>query len=545
MTAFSYNFHYKPSGITSNSKPAGLSLYGIDGNNGDDGLIGSSVYFFDSIIITDLQKEIILTRIDNGKTIDGNGPAVRSYVVGDLIICKRGTGGQNNIYKIVEPQSINHRFDLKQWGVIEQPLPIHALIDYYLDDAILKMNINAKPSTTRMPVNRSFDSSTELYYTNGDALDVSTGTNPNIPYHISQPYINAFKTIYGFEMSPSIKFTSSEIPNAFDFYLKITIPLSKGLVGTNGFTLEKGYTNYYDGNGPSHFRVEPMNNNINLVKFEKILEIPMNKYANDTICGTFHNPTYISDLASDKLHPAGNNINVSFFDPKRSKGWEVKQNPVGSEKYFKWFKIYMGQIENGDENYCIDGRKTNNVLYNASHKQDFYNTRIENVLMNDSYDLWYTMMQFSKRKKLVEQHEPVAPGYEDEKCNINFRSGESAYFSGMTPCCFPTDCFSDKYIGWGQHARYIGSGPYHTYDAYVTMNRCLNIFNNDIDIDSHEQEHYVEERNIVMQDYMFQVLYSFIFNPANTFELIYVEKATGILKSKKINITEFQFNYTS
>lgn len=547
MTSFAYNFHYKPSGITANSKPPGLSLYGIDGDKGNDGLVGSSIYFFDSLIITDLQKETILTRMDNGRMIDGSGPSIRSYVSGDLIICKRGSGGQNNVYRVIPSQEISHKFDIQQWGVISQPLPINSIIDYYLENAVLKMNLRPKYSTARMPVNRSFDTSSELYYTNGDALDVSTGSSPNLPYHITQSYINAFRRLYGFEMNPSISFTSDDIPNAFDFYLKITIPLTKGLIGTNGFPLEKGYSDYYNGMGPSHFREEPMNANRNIVKFEKILEIPMNKYSNDNLCGVYHHPTYISDLSADKLHPAGNNISVSFFDPKRSKGWEVKQNPVGSEQYFKWFKLYMGQIENGEENYCIDGRKTNSTLYNTSHKQEFYDIMIEDVLMHSSYDAWHPMIQCSKRKKLVEPNEPNAAGYENEKCVINFRSGESAYFSGMVPCCFPDSCFSDKHLGWGSHAEYIGAGPYHTYDAYVTMNRCLNAFNKDIDIETNEPEYgeYVTERNNVMQNYISHILYNFIFNPSNTFELVYVEKSTGLMKSKKLNITEFQFNYLS
>lgn len=540
MTAFAYNFHYKPTGITANSKPAGLSLYGINGDDGVDGLIGSTTYFFDSLIITDLQKETILTRMDNGRMIDGSGPAIRSYVVGDLIICKRGSGGQNNVYKVVESPTIDHRFDLQLWGVIAQPLPIHALIDYYLEDAILKLNLREKYSMSLVPVNRSFDSSTELYYTNGDGRDVSTGSDPNLTYHIHQPYINTFKRLYGFELNPSITFTSNEIPNAFDFYLKITIPLKKGLVGTNGFVLERGYTDCYNGLNPSHFREEPMNTNRSIVKFEKILEIPMNKYANDTLCGEFHHPTYVSDISADKLHPTGNNINVSFFDPKRSKGWEMKVNPTGSEQYFKWFRMYIGQIGNSPENYCLDGRKTNSASYTIGHRQDFYDTRIENVFMSGNYDSWHPMMQFSKRKRLNEVFEPTAPGYENEKCVINFRSGESAYFSGMVPCCFPDGCFDPKHLSWGQHANYIGSGPYHTYDAYVTMNRSLNAFNNDIEDDG---AGYVTERNDFMQDYMYQVLYSFIFKPENTFELVYVEKATGLAKSKKLNVGELQFNH--
>lgn len=543
MTTFAYNFHYKPTGITSNSKPAGLSLYGINGNKGSDGLVGSSVYLFDSITITDLQKETILTRMDNGIMINGLAPAVRSYVSGDLIICKRGSGGQNNVYRVIESSSSAHRFDLQQFGVISQPLPIHALIDYYLDDASLKMNLNPKYSMTRMPVNRSFDVSSELYYTNGDALDVSTGSSQSLPYHINQPYINAFRRLYGFEFNPSITFTSKEVPNAFDFYLKITIPLKKGLIGTNGFTLGKRYTTCYNGNNVSYFREEPMDTNTNIVNFEKVLEIPINKYENENLCGTFHNPTYISDLSADKLHPSGNNINVSFFDPKRSKGWEVKKNPTGSELYFKWFRMYLNQPT--DEIYTVDGRNINSPSYSPQHKQNFYDTRIEDVLAKNSYDLWNPMIQLSKRKKLEDQYEPNAQGYENENCIINFRSGESAYFSGMVPCCFPDECFSSKHLGWGDHSQYIGSGPYHSYDAYVTMNRCLNSYNKDVDLDTNATEylHYVDERNNIMQEYMFKVLYDFIFNPLNTFELIFVEKATGLTKSKKLNATDFQFNY--
>jgi len=540
MTSFAYNFHYKPTGITSNSKPAGLSLYGIDGNNGEKGFFGSSIYFFDSLIITDLQKEEILTRIDNGININGNGMSVRPYNNGDLIICKKENGRQNNIYKIIPSYSMEHKFDIERWGMISQPTYSQDLIELYLNTANIELNIIPKSNLCKIPVNRSFDSSTELFYTDGDGFKVTSNTPYADPHHIEAKYSDTFKTLFGFFMTPSITFPQNDLPNLFDFYLKITISLTKGLIGKNGFVLEKGFTNEYNGMA-SRFRKEPMNPNRNILKFEKILEIPLNKYVKDekehTLIDDEHKPTYISDMSCDKLHPADNNINVSFFEPIHTDGWDVSRGIPNS----KWFKPYFGSINGGEDNYCLDGVDISNTSFD---KNNYFTNNIRSPFMEQPYDSWHPMMQFSKRSFLISSDYTSPPQYENEKCIVNFRSGESAYFSGMVPLYFEQNCFSDKHL-LSEFSQYIGSGPYHTYDSYVTMQRSLNNIAPSVDSSANDPSPLIEKRNEVLEEYIVNKLLSFLFNNNNTFELVYVNKETGLTRSKRLVLGEINRNTIS
>lgn len=526
MTSFTYNFHYKPSGMTTNTKPAGPALYGIGEIKEESGIPGIAMYFFDSMNITGTKKEDILKRIDEGKTIDGTKNAVRQYSDGDLIICKVENGGQNNIYKIIKSENGEHEYDIIPWGRLEQPKQNQKDIEYFIDNSHINMNLVSEYTESKIPSNRSFDTSTNLFYTDG----LGNTIDPNSPVrNIAVNYDDTSKELFGIGMTPTITFKDINIPKRFLFYLKITITQEKGLIGTNGFTLKKGHSNCYDGDD-SNFTEEPMYENTNIVKFEKVLEIPLNcKTTDGSTFGVIHNMTYLSDISCDKLHPSGNNINVSFFDPKTTNGWQVNKK----YKDLKWLKITYGKIDSGPQDYFINGR--NFEYINEEERRAFFREEIEVPLMIGSYKDWHPMIQMSKRKR-EGKYDTDLEEYSGEHCIINFRSGESAYFSGMVPVSFPRDCFHVF------SQKYVGSGPSNTYDAYVTMNRSINLYNNDFDESDRSHSAFVLRRKDFLQNYIYKEIFDFIFNEKNTFELVYAETESGITKYKKLNISDLNFN---
>lgn len=539
MSTLAYNFNYKPTGITSNSKPAGLSLYGIDGDDGTEGSDGITTYFYDEEVINDTIKESILNDMDNGVMFRRTDLVVRPYKIGDLIIFTKKRNS-NLVYIVTEPEpGSTHNFNIKDFGTIEQPQPIHAIVEQYLPSASLGINVHFDMTQTKMPVNRSFDTSANLYYTNGNGVDVSTGGN--VPYH------HALKDLFGFYIEPTISFNNYSIPYAYDFYLKITIPLKKGLVGKNGYTLEPGYSDDFS-NDPDddHFETEPTRYNRDIVKFEKIIEIPMTKFVNGEKVdwGDLPYTTYISEMTGDKLHPAGNNINTSFFDPRQCDGWQMNAN----EPMLHWFHItYANGV------YTAFGKSLQNGTFTNAKRVDYYINKIEKPLMKKSYIELHPMIQMSKRQMYDENVNlsNLSMEYPNQieenpyQCIINFRSGESAYFSGMTPRHYykgwnNINCFSPEYDG-----RFVGSGPNQTYDAYVMMNRCINQYNDtDVDVSTQAFHDHLGRRRWFMNEYIRDQLYRFIFSRNNTFEVVYVEKTSGLTKSIIKPIGHFIFNET-
>ena len=517
-----FDFHYKKTRMFDNVYTPGICVYGENGLAGLEGLNGSSVYFISEKNITSSNKTKYLNYIEQSINLNGNGVYNRGYSLGDLIICMESDGVYNSVYRLVNSEQGSFKFDFEYVGRISTE---NESVDVLDTIESFSTNIGDNEITESLvPVNRSFEmkDNNSLTYLNAKGELVQ---NPSTSYN------DALKCLFGFTIHPEIRIKTGYLTyyTNYDFYLRIKIKNKKSILGKNNLPVSVGYNDKNMSYDSESIVEEPMSthNHTDAVKFEKVIEIPVSKYytfEDGTSSSDEYTSFFINDMTCDKLHPSHNNFCSSFFDPFRSKGYKTdavinNKNMHGFyfEKKNDLYNMY-GVIDSNIDN-------TKNTILNKELKDLTGLNALQYMYSDERNSASCDYIQYSKNKS----SNPNVP------CVINFRSGESAYFSSMIlDQNFPDDAFSTN----GEVNKKIASLADNTYDQYVAAQRSLN-YNcdeyNDGDTEETRRE-YVSKRREYVMDFVCSKLRDFIFNQDNTFELICVNNKTGRTKIKKIEI---------
>lgn len=502
----SFKFEYKTTSMFHDIQLAGLSVYGERGLAGRDGTSGSTLYFVNYVDITDTIKTNLLRNIQNSYTLDGRSQALREYQNNDLIICKIGQSIYNNVYKITRNQKTNI-YNIEKVGQLIVRTNVKNIFDTI---SSVKLNRGEyKETTCHVPVNRSYETNSASYfrYQNGYG-DYSLSTTS---------YSDALRSLFGFSLHPTITITDRTNAENYIFYLKIYIKNTKSILGRNFISIRNGYTN---ANTSSYvIRKEPVTveNNIDMISFEKIIEIPVTKYYSgpqgDEIIDTNYNEVFLSDMGCDKLHPSLNNYSSSFFDPYRNRGYMTAAKD--SDHYpFHAFSFSYSQAFN---KYIINGQTIIKPNRNKAILESVLNKQTNTYVYSSD------VIQYSK--------DPVVS---DTYCRVNFRSGESAYFSGMlSNTMFPSEDFETG----NPYTKMLGSLSTNSFDQYVAAQRSLNPKVNEVR-DSNDT--YAAKRRKYVMDYVCSEMNKFIFNEDNVFELICIDKKSGRTRSKIYALNQLQ-----
>lgn len=515
----SFNFEYKKTKMFQDIQPAGLSVYGERGVDGKDGLSGSTVYFINYSTISDNLKTTLLNRINNSTDLNGSS-ATRIYHDNDLIICEIAISIYNYVYKIVKVDSTSNKYDIERFGYISSE---NNIIDVFDCIHSVKLNIGEYDTTEcHVPVNRSYE------YSSANNLSYVDGAKHNdVASTRITEYSKALRLLFGFYVAPKIKLTNESNASNYDFYIRIHIKNKKSILGRSNLPIMKGYSNAWK----SNINEEPFtdNNNVNNVIFEKVIEIPVSKlYHSGTTeipIGETKKPYFISDMACDKLHPSSNNYSSSFFDPYRNKGY------ITSIRDNESYPFHLFLFEYGKVNLSTDGYDYYCVGKNINGQNDTILKRILFASINDygtdDLNSSSTLIQYSKNPNIKSSN-----GY----CEMNYRSGESAYFSGMIyNDLFPSNCFSQDS---SSYTRNISSLSCVNFNQYVAAQRSLNKNINLNEEYGDKSETLCDNRINVVKNYVCEEMKKFIFGENNVFELVSIDRRTGRTKSKILSLNQ-------
>ena len=523
----SFKFEYKKTNMFHNIQPAGLSVYGERGLDGKNGTSGSTLYFVDYAEITDTIKKYLLGNIQKSYTLDGKNKSSREYQNNDLIICKLGQSVFNNVYKITKDTKSN-TYDIEKVGYLNVKSNIKNIFDTISD---IKLNKSENRETTcHVPVNRSYETqdASNFHYLNGRGEWSLSSTN----------YEDALRTLFGFSLHPTISITDKANAEAYNFFLKIYIKNTKSILGKNSISIRDGYTNA--NTSADKIRVEPItfdNDDINpgdnkmsgdnIITFDKIIEIPITKYyigtQDDELIDTNYCEFFLSDMGCDKLHPSLNNYSSSFFDPYRNLGYLTLV--IDSSNYYPFHAFdFFTHYNDTDHEYRINGQ---------TMKDNYDDLILQNILNKESNAYYHYGDLIQGSSELIQYSKDSS--ISGEYCRINFRSGESAYFSGMlTNTYFPSDCF---YLP-SPYTKTLASLANSTFNQYVAAQRSLN-YKNELQQDEHDDEYAAKRRQYVME-YVCSKMNDFIFNENNVFEVVCINKKSGRTVSKIYNLNQLQ-----
>ena len=507
----SFNFEYKKTKMFQDIQPAGLSVYGERGVEGKDGLSGSTVYFINYSTISDDLKNTLLTRINESSDLNGSGET-RIYHNNDLIICEISESIYNYIYRIIKTSSKSNQFNIEKLGYITSKNNIVNIFDSIYS---LKLNKKEYSSTDcHVPVNRSFE------YSNSENLTYINGLGNEYASDGVSDYSSALRLLFGFYIRPEIKITDKSNADNYDFYLKIHIKNRKTILGRNNLPILKGYSDTWK----SNINEEPYtdDNNIGNVLFEKVIEIPVSKiYYSGSIDHTIkaYKSYFISDMSCDKLHPSINNYSSSFFDPLRCQGYITN----AMDRNFYPFHLSIFEFHKERNNYICVGKNITQTSLNSDIIDEIIN--VSNTYYASSFNSASSIIQYSKNPNVTSEY---------GECEVHFRSGESAYFSGMIYSDhFPSNCFNTNV---GSYTKNISSLARVTFDQYIAAQRSLN--HNLINETGETDPTFCTNRINIVKNYVCEEMDKFIFNDNNVFELICIDNRTGRTRSKIFPLTQ-------
>ena len=352
---------------------------------------------------------------------------------------------------------------------------------------------------------------------------LSRNWNPTLPTESS--YSDAYRGMYGIKFKPIIKFKDSIEESEFDknnytFYLRIYLQNTK-YFQDNCYSLDPGISNNFDPTSLLRYTREryPVSKvNDSCFNFYKCIEIPL--VPEDS--SNAYYPTYISDYVADKFHPSGNNISVNF-EPHTYGGKMKYVYPKDSSTYKYWSRIMFHPGDSSDSNgtYHID-YKTDSSAY-IFQIPNFYD------LLYRQYSSNHSMIQYYKN--LVSDYTLTRissiPGkYEFEptygySININYRGGDSAFFSGMALTTAPMGMI-------GLSSGNLNTTEYSTYENYVSSIKMANgrIPVNSLDSSSAIRMEYATKEFVATEITKF-LFYPEMANGKNKYEIVCINKETN------------------
>jgi hypothetical protein len=278
-------------------------------------------------------------------------------------------------------------------------------------------------------------------------------TESKLTYQVSTTYDKAFRKLYGLTFKPCIRFSitdsKSSVYTDYDYYLKIYLKNTKTLQ-CGDFSLATGVSDDFTPSSPSDPAKQELNGNFTFYKplefkLTKLGPDSANPYINPTDSNDYVNRVFISDQSADKLHPSGNNIRINCTSYK-NKSITKKREWANIE-----YLTTTGNIAWVDP-YRI----------NFSSNSTYYSTFGDYYFSRYPYQRTHSFVQYSKRN-------------DEDPCPINFRGGESAYFSGMTVPSFTKQYVTKMSLKTGNKHP---DAPIGKWDTQYSDETFKNLYNN-------------------------------------------------------------------
>lgn len=359
-------------------------------------------------------------------------------------------------------------------------------------------------------------------------------TESYLTYQVSTTYDKAFRKLYGLTFKPCIRFSvtdpKSSVYADYDYYLKIYLKNTKTLQ-CGDFSLVSGVSDDFTSLSPSDPANQELNGNFT---FYKPLEFKLTKLGPDSYIDSsdsynYANRVFISDQSADKLHPSGNNIRINCTSYKNK----------SITKKREWINI---------EYLTTDGNIAwlNPYRINFGNKSTYYTPFGDYYFSRYPYQRTHAFVQYSKRN-------------DESPCPINFRGGESAYFSGMTVPSFTKEYVSKLsmktgnkhpyapiYDRWDIEAKdasyidlYNNLNTYYnsTFDNYaaniLSLNENCDVFGDYDWVNYRGQNPGISwtiganRRNEIVSDYVTYKMSEFLFSKENKYEIVAIKRGNG------------------
>lgn len=529
----------KPQSIFKNDLAVGRSTFGIDGKTGNTGENGASIHFSDYTPNNDYIKGIMIEKINNGLVLS-SGNTIKleklQYVDGDIILTR-----DLFVYRLcIEDNKTDFRFLGK---IIDRNREYSETDEETLMNNIAGVEFkNWEPGTFNIsiPSNRCMDSSTDILLQGYDYTYWQSQQYSYTNYQsTAMSYRDSYKITFGFRFNPIIKVTSPVLLNNWSFYLRIYFKNKKSPQSNSYILEENDYGNFKD---PTQETMQ------GAFEFYKYAEIKLNaNYGNSyqTPINQSISKYNITDMSCDKLHPSGNGINPNYVGCENYLVVENGQRRVrmGGIDSIPLYSQYSYNETN--TNYDDKGGDPKGSIPIGGARPGSERTS-EPLGMPLSQGAAH-FQQESMQKFLVNKYADLR-GYVQysryDNGTPNFRSGDSAYFSGLYKENYANNCFykSTSYpsiVYNANHTSETSSGELHPYDNFVKHEMLLNpMFHLSGDTQDYTST-YVENRKRNEQAYVCGILYNFILNSENIYELVCVNRKTGLIKTMetKINVT--------
>ena len=504
-----YKHITKTQPIFRNDIVPGRVMPGINGKTGDEGINGATIHFSDYTPSNDYVKEIMLEKIKNNVTLSSQNETkierIR-YRDGDIIITSDLFAYrliiENGVYNFVFLGKIINRNKEYEETPEETLMNNIAGVEFIIKDENL-FNIP-------VPSNRCMDASVDLDFYGCDYTSPVDGKYEKIHYpDASTNYENSYKKTIGLNIKPIIKVSSEVLKEDWDFYLRIYLKNRKSPQSSSYVLDEQDYDTLLDPAPKS---------SQGAFEFYKYAEMKLNAKYNDIYQeepADSSKCTYnITDMSCDKLHPSNNGINSNYITAEIT---SIVQNNklviLGGIDYIPL--VFPGSNEEKAGSYR---KSMTNSEYRNGGKENFIKDQQDN----------FHILDYTKTRGLTQLslYKPEIP---------NFRSGDSAYFSGMCSS-YNKGCFST------QNDLYVKSAKYETtvdvkspYDNFVRNTKLLNehfkLYH-----DNYDDPNYCSLREESTKNYVIPELKNFIFNPQNIYELTCVNRKTGLTKILYTNV---------
>ena len=310
--------------------------------------------------------------------------------------------------------------------------------------------------------------------------------------------------MYGITFRPFIKILSQETIDNYDFYIKIHVKNTKSpqngcfsLYWNNSSNMEV-YNKRLNPN-PAYDPTDMTMQRIS--EFHKTIEIPLPK----VLIGSpilLDSSVFISDMVCDKLHPSGNGITSNYINPLDNFGITIRNRKDPLKMMFKNAKT-IGQ------EYIIS------LTTNPDSADDMYK-KDASVFMTSSYMDFLPFVQYSKKE--YSNYNKLCP---------NFRSGDSAYFSGSAPLSYSSSSFNDSQstgMTKSDIAQLTSISEDSPYNNFVNNIFCINDHFLTYPEDTSTM---IADRQVSLARSMALQIYNFLFGDDTEYELVCVNRNTG------------------
>lgn len=494
--------------IFRNDLVPGRAASGINGERGESGLNGQSIHFSDYSPNNDYIKGMMREKIrknlvlSSGNTINLQGI---KYTSGDIILSK-----DLLVYRL---EMNNENIDFTYLGKLtdkqrEADLSVEENLINNIGEIELK-NFTENVFDIAIPSNRCIDSSASMLMFGHDYNNKIIGEAKDSSYpdsSIITEYNKTFKKTFGFSFKPIIHISDESIWRDWNFYLRIYTKIKKSPQHNSYILDDSEYETLMD---PTHKSMQ------GAFEFYKYAEMKLNAKLDGSTAATSYQTDIdssaavynITDMSCDKLHPAGNNVNSNFI---HSHNYITRTVPFALQSR----RIRLGGIDNLRLQYFLLSspgsiRTGETPSLNSSVLETIFSYFSLQVFRTSSYNDQRGYLQYS-------MYNPMNP---------NFRSGDSAYFSGMYMDQYPQLSFNQNRAFKVEETT---TNKLYPYDNFIKHERVLN--SNTPLLHDQDNPSFALDRLWNEKSYVCLQLNNFIFNPENTYELACVSKKTGEVK---------------